>query len=121
VVICAWFALGARQAHNLSAATAIVTSTHRLTHAQSERAASLLDSAAILNPDRQVKLIRAQLEAEVGNPVTAIALAEQVTRAEPVNPIAWDALARVAGSNATVFENALHEIRVLVPPLPPGH
>lgn len=121
IAVCAWFVIGARQAHDLGAATAIVTSTGHLTSAQSAQASSLLHGAAFLNPDRQVKLTRAHLELRDGNDRGAIALAEQVTRAEPDNAVAWYELATDAGSEKSVLLDAFRHIRALVPPLPRAH
>ncbi len=59
-VACAWFALGVRQAHDTDAATALVDGA-KLSASQARKADSLLKSAAALNPDREIDLLRAQV------------------------------------------------------------
>lgn len=95
IVVCAWFAVGVRQAHDTVAAAAIVSGGHRLSAAAAARAASLLSGAATLNPDRQVGLLRAELAAERGRRALAQRLVLTVTHAEPRNPQAWLLLTKV--------------------------
>jgi len=89
IVACAWFAVGIRQAHDTDAASAIVSGGHRLDAAAAARASSLLSGAAVLNPDRQVGLLRAELAAERGRRARAQRLALMVAHAEPRNVQAW--------------------------------
>jgi hypothetical protein len=115
VLVCAWFILGARQAHDLSAATTLVTGG-QLSAAQAAEASSLLNGASTLNPDSEVTLVRAQLASVQGEHGRALALALRVTRDEPRNVVAWDELARVS-DNGPYLGLALHEIRRLAPPV----
>jgi predicted Zn-dependent protease len=96
LVVSAWFGLGALQAIDTSRATQVLISSGPLTAAQARRAHSLLSSAAVLNPDRSVDLLRGQLAFEQGHPLAAVRIMQDVTAAEPNNLEAWVALARVA-------------------------
>lgn len=96
LVASAWFGLGALQAIDANRATQVLTSSGPLTAAQAQRAHSLLTSAAVLNPDRTVDLLRGELALEQGHPLAAVRIIEGVTAAEPDNIEAWVALARVA-------------------------
>lgn len=89
IVVCAWFAVGIRQVHDTSAATAILSGGGHLSPATAARASSLLGDAASLNPDRQIGLLRAKLAAERGQRPLAQRLALRVAQAEPANPQAW--------------------------------
>jgi hypothetical protein len=90
VVVCAWFAIGVRQAHEISAAANILNnaSTERVPAVQ-RRAMSMLDAAAFLNPDTQVTLLRAQLAENAGDYARAARLINQATAAEPDNIEGW--------------------------------
>lgn len=96
LVMCAWFGLGALQAIDTSRATQVLASSGPLTAAQAHRASSLLNSAAVLNPDRTVDLLRGELAFEQGHPPVAVRIIERVTAAEPDSIEAWVTLARVA-------------------------
>jgi predicted Zn-dependent protease len=120
VVACAWFVLGIRQAHDLGAATAIVTS-RTISPQQAARASSLLSSASTLNPDSEVKLVRVAVLFRRGEVAQAVALADEVTREEPRNPIAWQELATVSYHNFAELAKAFREIRELSPPVPRPH
>jgi len=116
VLVCAWFALAARQAHDTAHAQAIVAGSTQLGPAEARRAASLLDAAGFLNPDRQVDLVRAQLDLERGLPAQANAVAAVLVRAEPENVQAW---LWVAAHALHVHDQtrALDTIARLVPPV----
>jgi predicted Zn-dependent protease len=118
-VACAWFALGIRQAHDLTQATAIATS-RPISRAQAARASSLLSAAGTLNPDSQVKLVRAALLFDMGAVSRAVSLADEVTRQEPMNPVAWQELAVVSYHNFGELAKAFRHIRELSPPVPAG-
>jgi predicted Zn-dependent protease len=118
VLACAWFALGVRQAHDLAAATAIATQSAPVTAAQSADAASLLSAAATLNPDTDVKLVRAQLALRGSDSPLAQRLAGEVTRSEPQNLAAWYELASAAGTDHVIFFRALAKVNQLDPPPP---
>ena len=95
IVVCTWFVVGTRQAHNTNAATALLSGGGRLSPASAARASSLLDAAALLNPDRQIGLLRAKLAAESGRRAEAQRLALRVAHAEPRNSQAWLLLSSV--------------------------
>ena len=118
LVASAWFALGFRQAHDLGAAESMVASGSITPH-QAARVNGLLNSAATLNPDQQVKLTRAQLAFDRGDGRRAITLTEQVTRAEPENLLAWDELAKVSGGDTHLLLIAFRHLRELHPPTRP--
>jgi predicted Zn-dependent protease len=114
IVVCAWFALGIRQAHDTDAATAIVSGSAKLTAAQARRADSLLDGASTLNPDRQVDVLRAQVATKLGLKQRAEQILRPVVRGEPDNIVAWFAVVQAAPSVA-IFKDGLHHIYLLNP------
>ena len=89
LVACAWFALGIRQAHDLGHAVSIVTSAS-VSPGQAAHAESLLNAAGALNPDVEVKLVRAELALRQGDARRAVALAAQAAKDEPQNVLTWD-------------------------------
>ncbi len=89
VLIAAWFGLGWYQAKNTGKAGALVAGAHRLTARQAEDARSTLDSAATLNPDRAVDVLRGELAVDQGNYPGAIRILRSVTASEPLNLTAW--------------------------------
>ncbi len=118
VIACAWFALGIRQGHDTARATAILQGgTHRLSTDQADRAGSLLHSAAFLNPDTTVDLLRAQLAADQGERSQAQAIALRAAIQEPDNVQTWFAVARLA-SGERAYIRALIEIHRLFPNMP---
>jgi hypothetical protein len=114
LIACAWFVLGIRQAHDLGVATSIAQN-RSISPAQAAHAESLLDSAATLNPDKEVQLVRAQIASAAGNDTRAIALAQQVANAEPENVVAWYVMAQVSGSSGQLLLTAFRHIRELSP------
>jgi hypothetical protein len=114
VFACAWFVVGVRQARDTDQATALLAAPGRL---DSPRVSSLLNSAGLLNPDRQVDLLRAELALRRGDPAGARRIAERVVAAEPMNVQGWLLLARAARTNPTTFFFALIHIRELAPPI----
>jgi predicted Zn-dependent protease len=80
------------------------------------RAASLLQGAELLNPDREVDVLRAQLADERGDRPEAQRILRGVVAAEPMNAVAWVALARSA-TNAMTLRQAFARLNVLVPPV----
>ena len=102
---CAWFAVGIRQAHDVDRVTTVVSGLQgqkRLTVAQADRADSLLDSAAVLNPDRTVQVLRARVALLSGHRSLAKQILLLVVAAEPDNIDAWYGLATSASDSATV-------------------
>lgn len=114
LAICAWYVVGARQAHDTAKAAAIVVGSSSLPRAQAARAASLLDAAGFLNPDRQVDILRAQLAAGQGQPRRAEQILAGVVRAEPMNAYAWEEVGAHARGTAT-YAYALKEVGHLDP------
>lgn len=118
LVVCAWFVIGIRQARTLDQATAIVTQSPTPTRSELAHAASLLRSAATLNPDLQVKLVRASLALVSNQPALAERIAKAAVHDEPQNLLAWYELAKVAGRDQRTFFGALAEIKRLDPAPP---
>lgn len=118
VVACAWFVLGVRQAHDVDQATSLLSNASHVDRRQASRVASLLQQAQLLNPDRQVDLLRAQLADQRGNRAQAERILHRVVAAEPMNALAWVQLARSATDGATL-RLAFRHLNQLVPPI--GH
>jgi hypothetical protein len=123
VALCAWFVVGARQAHDLAAAQSVINASDRPTSAQAARAWSLLHSAAFLNPDRSVQLARSALALAQNRPQVARGYAERATRAEPLNILAWSQLIAVAAAlgDGRLVSLAGPHVRQLEPRLPFNH
>ena len=88
VVACAWFVLGARQAHEVDQATNVVTASSP-TAAQLRAAAGQLHSAAFLNPDRTVDILQARVAILQHRLPQARRILTAVTRDEPQNLEGW--------------------------------
>jgi predicted Zn-dependent protease len=117
-VICAWFAVGIRQARDTSRASAVINSSASITPADRAHAGSLLKAAGWLNPDRQVDILRGQLASFTGDVPGAVAILSRVTRSEPTNLQAWAALATATLDQRgyrTVFVDAIRAIGRLDP------
>lgn len=97
LIIAAWFALGWVQARDIGRAQSLIAAP-RLSAAAARDAASLLNTAGTLNPDRTVDITRAQLYEKRHDSARAVMLLEQVTRAEPLNLDAWHELTTVASA-----------------------
>ena len=117
VVAVAWFALGIRQAHDTSAAAAVVTGTSRLADSQARHVRGLLDAAGQLNPDSQVDVLRGELDLGQGDRAAARQVLERVVAKEPDNALAWEWLARASVGDLREFYVAALRIRELVPPV----
>jgi predicted Zn-dependent protease len=98
LLVCAWFAIGVGQSVSTSRATALIASGKRLTAQQVGRARSLISSAAFLNPDLGIELLRGQLASNEGRKAAAERVFESVTRREPLNLAGWVELAYAAGA-----------------------
>jgi hypothetical protein len=122
VVVCAWFALGIRQARDIDQATAIVsglTGQSKLTPEQARRASSLLSSAGVLNPDSQVDVLRARVDLLRNDRSSAKRILLGVVAREPMNLDAWYGLATSAKDGVTVTL-ALGHIAQLQPKVRPA-
>ncbi|HSO98715.1 MAG TPA: hypothetical protein VLP43_07165 [Solirubrobacteraceae bacterium] len=113
ILLCAWFALGATEAHDLSRATAIVGNSGSLSAGQAAQVEALLSSASTLNPDRTVNLLRGMVALDRGQRRRAIRIFEQVTRNEPMNLDAWVHLAHAALGNNALVQHAVVQIGML--------
>jgi predicted Zn-dependent protease len=117
-VACAWFVLGARQAHEIAAASSIVQASSTLSPAQARRADSLLHGAALLDPDQTVNILRGDVAVERGENLRAQQILQRVTREEPLNLEAWVALAGAYPNNERLFSWAVRRARQLEPRIP---
>lgn len=114
VVACAWFAVGIRQAHDITRATSIVTGPKLPTPAQARHAQSLLNSAAWLYPGTEVDVLSGRLAIEQGRRVQAQRILRSVTDTEPLNLDGWYWLAG-ARPNHKLAESALGHVILLDP------
>ncbi|HEX4010314.1 MAG TPA: hypothetical protein VHX62_09915 [Solirubrobacteraceae bacterium] len=117
LVVCGWFALGIRQAHDANRASAFMSSASPLTAAQVRETRSLLHSAGQLNPDRSVDLLRSQLALRQGDAAQARAIALSVTRAEPQDLDAWLAYGEASTHDRLGFLLTLQHLNRLAPPV----
>jgi hypothetical protein len=115
LVVCAWFALGIRQADDVDAATAIITARAPLTPGQAGHARALLRQAGKLNPDTNVDLLASQLALREGVASRARAIARDVTRSEPQNIQAWLAYGIASAHDPLGFALALRHLNTLAP------
>jgi len=117
VLVCAWFALGIRQARDANRASDIITATSPPSPAEARLARSLLRSAGQLNPDRGVDLLRSQLALREGDAAQARAIALNVGRAEPEDLDAWLAYGEASTHDRAAFVVALAYLNRLAPPV----
>jgi hypothetical protein len=103
LLCCAWFVLGARQAHLVDQATAIVGPGHRLSSQQARHAADLLDAAGTLNPDLQVDVLRGELAIDQGHLAEARQILHDVIVREPKNLAAFQQAARASVDDKPAF------------------
>jgi hypothetical protein len=117
LVVGAWFVLGIRQAHDTAAATAIVNAKGKVSAAAAAHASSLLDSAATLNPDVEITILRSQLALRRGDDRRAAAIARQATGQEPSNVSTWLAVAVANYDSGKVDPRVVGRMAVLDPQL----
>jgi hypothetical protein len=96
IVVCAWFGLGIRQAHDISRATSIVAQAGRIPAAELRSAASALHSAGTLDPDDEVAILRGRLAVKEQDSRRAERILKTVVQDEPMNLEAWIWLAGVS-------------------------
>jgi predicted Zn-dependent protease len=114
---CAWFVLSGVQAVNTNRAAEVVSGSS-ISRAHARQARRWLATAATLNPDQTVNILRGELAYAEGRDARALDILTSVTRAEPQNLEAWLALAHRAGHQPNLFRAALHRIAQLLPPVP---
>ena len=88
VAACAWFVVGARQAHDVDQATNVVAAGNP-TARQLNAAAAQLRAAAFMNPDRTVDILQARVAILQHQLPRARRILTAVTRTEPQNLEAW--------------------------------
>jgi hypothetical protein len=115
IVVCAWFALGIRQAREINEATNVITQSGTIPAPNLHSAASLLSSAGTLNPDLEVDVLRARLAVEQRDPKRAEQILKATVRKEPMNLEAWVWLAGVSLIDPPEAHIALAQIRRLDP------
>jgi hypothetical protein len=98
VAMCAFFAIGIRQATSVNAVNALLGTGHGLSSAQQRSAASELKSAKFGYPGQDVRILAAQVAIQERRYTRAESIAESINRAEPENLQGWIQLA-AAGLN----------------------
>jgi hypothetical protein len=116
---CVWFGLGVVQSHATDAATSIVSGRGALAPRQASRARSLLATAATLNPDHSIDLLRARLAVREGRTPVAIGILRRTVATEPLNLSAWLALAQTAllGHQRHLLDATIPRLAALDPKL----
>jgi hypothetical protein len=89
LVVCAWFALGIRESHEIASATGVVAGSGQPSAHELAAAEGALSNADLLNPDQEVDILRARVDIKRGDNGAARALLATVTRREPQNLEAW--------------------------------
>jgi predicted Zn-dependent protease len=110
VVVCAWFAVGIRQARDIDRATSIVAGAELPTPAQARHARSLLNSATWLYPGTEVDVLRGRLAIQMGHRVQAQRIERSVTENEPLNLDGWVWLARSQTGRAAALRALAHVV-----------
>jgi predicted Zn-dependent protease len=78
---------------------------------------ALIDGGALLNPDKQVDLLRGRLALALGETRRAQAIFLKVSGQEPMDVRAWSLLGQAAGANRSLALLALARVRQLEPPV----
>jgi hypothetical protein len=89
VLVSVWFLIGARQAHEVDAATTLLDNGAGHTAGGAQRVASLLSSAGFLYPGTDVPLLRVRLDMDRHEYASAKALIDRSVASEPDNVNAW--------------------------------
>jgi hypothetical protein len=114
---CAWFAISIRDTRDIDRATAILGARSHPSAAAARRVSSLLGDATLLNPDRQVELLRGQLALARGQTRAAQRIFLRVTQEEPENLLAWSWLGRTAHPGTRLKLVAFAHFELLAPPI----
>ena len=121
IALCAWFALGARQAHDQARAVTLLSGAGSVSASSAAQARRALDHAGTLNPDRAVDLLRARLAERTGDPRAAQDILQRVVAEEPQYIDAWLLLElNTFRRDAALNRLAGQRIRELAPPAPPA-
>jgi hypothetical protein len=115
LIVCAWFAIGTRQAQNTFRAEAFVTTHHVASPSQGRAVQAWLSAASLLNPDTTVTLLQGRAAQELGHAQRAEQIITPITRKEPQNLDAWLSLAYVSGHDPGLFARALSRVKRLDP------
>jgi predicted Zn-dependent protease len=115
VLVCAWFVLGIRQAHDTNKVQSLVSSTNTLSAQQAGHADALLRAAGTLNPDSTVDLLRAVVALREHQQQRAVPIIEAVAAREPMNVEAWTLLAEAAFGDGPLVNKAISHIALLDP------
>ena len=120
LVVCAWFALGIRQAHDTAKVRNVILNASTLSPAQAAHEDVLLRSARTLNPDLEVDVLRGQVALFAGELRRAEQTLGAVVRSEPDNIIGWVWLGRALGTghqryNVPLIEKAAANVARLDP------
>jgi len=110
----AWFALGVRQAVDVSRASSLL-SQQAFGPAQADRAGSLLSSASTLNPDSTVDLLRASLAVRTGQAQRARSILLRLAGREPLNVLVWFEIAQTSSGDPALQRTALSHVAQLHP------
>ena len=105
VLVIAWLAVLVRDVRLQE--RAVEDSRPGATRAELDAAAADLRRARYLNPDREPDIALAVVENARGRQAQAIALIEDVVRAEPDNLLAWELLAVYARGDRAAVGRAL--------------
>jgi hypothetical protein len=114
-IVCAWFAIGIRQAHDTAKASSILSAGAPLNASQAAHVTALLRGAKLLNPDEQVAVLRGELAIRRNDLAAARNILRAVLRAEPMNLQAWAWLAKASSNDPSTFLLALLHINQLEP------
>lgn len=117
LLACAWFAIAIRDTQDVDRAAAILSAGSHPSAAAARRVNSLLGDATLLNPDRQVELLRGQLALARGHKRLAQEIFLRVTREEPQNVLAWSWLGRTARPGTRIETIAFAHFELLAPPV----
>jgi hypothetical protein len=89
LAVCAWFALGIRESHQIAVATRILDAPGQPSPRALSDAAGELRGASFLSPDQQVDILRGRVAIKRGQTALASRLLAAVTRNEPLNLEGW--------------------------------
>lgn len=117
IVACAWFALGIREAHDLSSATNALASAQPPSRSAADLVSSRLNDADSLYPGEDVDVLRGRLALAERHDALARQILLRAARGEPDNLEAWVWLARAAGGDAAELRLALNQVARLEPSL----